>query len=733
MLALGLFNALLAAHFQVQTYGNPNLISDILPGPHVLYLATSAGILVVDSASLEEIDRLDRSDGLPYPVVLRLLRDDRGLIWGVTWNHGVFVWDRMEGHLSPYRPPQYLPSFDQAIDLAIHGDTLALLGPNYLAYLWLRGTPTDPSDDSVLLYGSYLQGAMSFHTLRVFGDSLFIGTEKGLYVAPWADPLAGALWSEGLPDTVVYSVLRAGGRTFIGTGNGIKVWETGACYLCGSGWWVPALAFRNDTLYAEARNFVNPRFFDLSTGQQSIVDFPGRIKDVRVIYPLGNRVLFGFGWADMDLDYEAYNYGFGLGILDLSTDSLWIQHYAGPFIQKIRYVEYRDGTLWLQGRQERMAWWFYDRTFAFRGGEWLPLLDSARVAGATAMALRDDELWLNNFLNNPPDTLVPDDVSLFAFDSSRTLIREVTLPLSNPKDIMTFIFDNEGDAVLSLWQIGLGRYIVDRDSFVLYPLDEPEILSLFIDHRNWLWIGTTSGLRALDYTALRQDGQVVEMVNDSSNFLSMWNITCFADDGQTLWIGSWSGLAAYDGQRFRWIQEISSPVFDIDPAGSVIGVLTQRGLYFLDRQGTVLDSITPENALLPDTPGQEESNPYLFQTRNALVILPDSGVIWMGTLKGLVRITTDPSFFQQGQAILTPWVYPNPVPPGWDSLFVTQIPGFEPAAIFDLSGYRIASVRFKTRSDGFVVYNLKSLSPGLYIGVARKGNQVIRFKFAIVQ
>ncbi len=735
MASLNILTVLVAATFQIQTFGNPNLINDILVVNGQIFLATSAGILVLDSVTLQEIDRLDRSDGLPYPVVLRWVQDTQGRVWGVTWEHGVFVWDPSQGLIVPYRPPDYLPTLDHMMDLAVHGDTLALLGPDFFAYFWLRGTPLDPRDDSLLLFVGSLQGATTFHTLRVFGDTLFVGTEKGLYIAPWHAPLQGTLWSQGLPDTVVYSVLRADGRTFIGTGNGIYAWETGQSFLSSSHWWIPVLAYRNDTLYADARNYANPRYFDLQTNQQHIIDFGayGRIKDVRVIFPLDHRILMGFGWSDTELDYESYNYGFGLGVLDLQTDSLWVLHFPGPFFQKIRFLAYRNGTLWIQGRQERMAWWFYDRTFGYRAGQWISIHDSARSAGATLLALRGNELWLNNFLNNNPDTLVPQDVSFFVYDSTGRLLCEITLPVTHFRDIMALTFDDQNDALVSVWQVGLGRYIVDRDSFVLYPLDEPEILSLFIDHRNWLWIGTTSGLRVLDYTLLRETGQVQDVLSDSGNFLSMRQVSCFADDGSSVWIGTWSGLAYYDGTTFHAVPQVSSPVFDVDVAGEVVAVLAQRGLYFLDRHGQPLDSLTPENSPFPDAPGQNESNPFHFQTRNALVVLPDSGVIWMGTLKGLVRITTDPSFFQQGTQVPKPWVYPNPVPPGWDSLRVTQLPGFEPVGIFDMAGHRVSSVRFDARSDGFVVYNLKSLPPGLYLGVARKGKDTVRFKFAIVQ
>lgn len=714
--------------YQFQTIANPNLISDILVSGDSVILGTSAGILILDSSTLDEIDRLDRTDGLPYPVVISLAHGTQGVVWGLLWHHGIFSWNTNLNEFIKYIPPNYLPNFEDAVDLTLNGDTLIFITRSSLVAYSLNRTPTEPSDDIQLLYLNSLGDATEFYDLFLYQDTLYVGTNRGLYIANLNQIDAGNLYSQDLPSDTVLFVTRDYHGTFVGTANGVYVLETGHCYFCNLNKKVRTISIIGDTLFVD----LYPNWYfkgrDLNTGYQWTVPLPDTVKDIRKIVKIGNRILMALGGDDEEFDFEHYDYGFGLAVLE--DDTIYIKRFSGPYFQNIGVMRYGNGTLWTLGIHNNgvspLIRRYKVRKSYYRNGQWYPIADSGRTKGAIFMDLRGTEPWLNNFLGSSSDS-----VGIFILDSVGAVVKEVITPASRPRLVMSFTFDSDGNAVLSYWFQGIGIYIPETDSFISTPILIEEPFSLMIDHRNWLWIGKGSGLLVYKYLPLRDSNMAVPPLNPPPGFIEESTVSCFADDGKNVWIGTWNGLAVHDGTQFRQIPDVPHAVFDIDTGGNSVFVLTEKGLFILTKEGEILDSLTVENAPLPDRPGITQGNFFLFQERNGMVVLPDSQLIFVGTSKGILKIKAEKSLFNPvSKQKLKILVIPNPMPASYDSIRILNLGDYTELLLFTLDGVKLTSTKIEQRPYGFVARGLKDLPPGLYLGVASNKKSTLTFKFA---
>ena len=204
--------------------------------------------------------------------------------------------------------------------------------------------------------------------------------------------------------------------------------------------------------------------------------------------------------------------------------------------------------------------------------------------------------------------------------------------------------DQKGN-ILSGTNTGINEFNIETNSFNHYTVEEKDstglpsnmILSMLSDQPNRVWIGTNNGLALLDINTKQITGFSNEQ---SGNDYIIWSIAHKSDD--ILLLGLKDGVCEFDKNKhqFRrvWKENLNVPstVWFIMPDNDRYWVGTRRGIRILDQ---TLSTCSTFNYGHINSRNSEKENIWCF-------LKDQSGTIWAGADRGLVKILQKPDAFQ---------------------------------------------------------------------------------------
>ncbi len=705
-----------------QVWLNPDLVSRFYRSPEHLVLATSAGLLFLDPETLQEVDRIPSGldPSLPYPVVVDL-QGIGDTLWLALWKHGVAVgiptglgytfWSYQEN-------PQVFPALNRVRRIALQDSFLVELTDTLVAVFHTHHTAR-PQDDPLVFYRFAdvppFTGVHRFLSVAASPETLYVGTDHGLYTAAWQDLQYGP-WNRRFPDTTITALAWHQGRLAVGTDQGL--WYQGEHYPPET--WIGMVAFTGDTLYADPKDsLVSWLLRILPDGTQEDLFLPeGAGSDVRDVVALDGRVVYGLGYGDRpDPDWERYNIGHGLV---MEQAGQWIhQDLEGPSVNRIVSLDWRDGTLWVVGSQPDRPYLY--PVSRFRAGTWLtgtrrwiptPRQLVALPAGALVSSWSSQGgLYVLDSLGNliqhlePPDPVV---TALLPLGDQRGVIASYNGDLHH--------YDLAQNSLEYLGNVGGGG-----DAFPY---------SLWVDSRGRFWVGRVLGftvyesLDHLDHFLFADEGQVPATV------------TAITEDAAgRIWLGTLNGVYVVEGQAVQSMAALpQEPVYDLAFAGGYVLVLTESRLavYTTDWPPQPVVDLTTETGL-PDVPRPDPlDNLYLFAPRHALA-LDSSGHVYVATNKGVARVHLGTAGGPPTSGGLR--VYPNPLERGQNLFRVLGPSPLRWWGLYGLTGQRVSGLTAEETLPGVLqVEGSAALAPGLYVGVVQTGEGTVRtFKLAVVK
>ncbi len=702
---------------------NPDLVSRFYLTSTSLVAATSGGLLFLDPHTLAEIQRIPWNSGneLPYPVVVDL----QGLgdtLWLALWKHGVAVVVPSEGDnvVATYvSNPQYFPAMERVKHLALRDSFLVQLTDTLLSVWHLQGT-AHPQDDQLRFYR--FAGAPPFtsvaHFLSVTAspDSLFVGTDHGLYAVAWPLLDIPEAWHLRMEGYQVAALAWHSGQLAVGTDQGLHY--NGQVYAPGQ--WIGMVTFTGDTLYADPKDSTGaPPLRIWPDGNWETVTLPENAgTDVRDVVTVGERVVYGLGYSDRpDPEWERYNLGRAL-VIEQDGQRAW-QDLQGPSLNRIVSLDWHEGTLWVVGSQPHRPYSY--PVSLWRQGEW-------QVG---------NRLWVPvprhivAFSGGALVTCWNSQGGLYVFDTLAQWIQQITppdpvvtavLPLSDTTGVVA---SYNGDLHLYNLRQGSLEYLGNvgggGDAFPY---------TLFEDHLGRLWVGRVLGftvyeaLDRLDHFLFADEGRVPTTV------------TAMDEDSEgRIWLGTLSGVYVVQGQNVQRVGTLPPlSVYDLKVLPTYLLVLTETGLavYTAHWPPELVVEVTRETGL-PDVPRPEPlDNLYLYAPRHALALDPD-GYVYVATNKGVARVRLEAAGTPSEVPAIR--VYPNPLDQGQDQFWVVGTSPLRWIGLFRLTGQRVSGVRAEEETPGtLTIRGASSLEPGVYVGVVQTGEgETHTFRMAVVK
>lgn len=210
-----------------RSYTNVNPVSRILSEGGTLWAATEGGVFSYSTADTTLLRVYTNVDGLPSTDVRAAAIDQRHRLYFGTAASGLAVLDSARGRFTPINSRDHNIISDSINAVLCHGDYVFLGSPGGLSFFDGQGWHS-------FSYRVYPMGA-NVLSLAWRNDSLFIGSDRGLSVAPLAG-LTGpnyTLWScysnMGIGDSSVRAIAAADTSLLAGTGRGLS-------RLSGAGW-----------------------------------------------------------------------------------------------------------------------------------------------------------------------------------------------------------------------------------------------------------------------------------------------------------------------------------------------------------------------------------------------------------------------------------------------------------------------------------------------------------------
>ncbi len=703
---------------------NPDLVSRLYSTSHHLVLATSGGVLFLDPQNLEEQARVPAGgvNRLPSPVAIDLVGVGDTL-WVALWKQGVAVGIPTMGTYTfqPYdQNPSFFPALKNVRHIAVSPPFFVEITDTLLAVFHTQHTAR-PADDDLVFYRfarvSPFGSVSRFLSVAASPESLYVGTDAGLYAAPWAGLTVDSLWIQRYPNDTLWALAWHPGGLAAGTQQGVVYRDT----LYAQGLPVGMVAFTGDTLYLDPKGGLLPHRI-LPDGSEEELSLPDDATDVRDVVQVNGRVVYALGYGDsLNAAWEFYHIGQGLVVEENGTRTrLDLQ---GPSVCPVVSLDRRGGTLWVLGYQEGrpspypVSRWDGE-TWQTVPRSWLPRPRYIRTfSGGFFVTLWDATQG-----------------GLMVFDTTGTLKSHLV-----PYDpVVTALFvASDTTGLIASYSGDLYRYNLARDTLVYLGNmgggGDAFPYSLHVDLEGRLWVGRYAGF------SVYASPEHLEDLLFSDNGRVPAPVSAFAEDPSgNLWVGTLNGLyfVSADGAEVRFQNPPGIlEIYDVLWVRGILVLLTSEGVGFY-RAGPELepiDEITPEDGLpgtpRPDPPG----NPFLTTPRHGLVLDLEHGQVFVATDRGVAVLSLG-TLFQgpaENQGVV---VYPNPLSLGQPRFWITGPSPLTWYGLFTMSGRRVEGLQVFQEEGVLVVDGADRLAPGLYFGVVKTGNDRFqRFKLAVVR
>ncbi len=161
-------------------------------------------------------------------------------------------------------------------------------------------------------------------------------------------------------------------------------------------------------------------------------------------------------------------------------------------------------------------------------------------------------------------------------------------------------------------------------------LPQSQVLSVFQDHKGYMWFGTNSG------GAAKFDGNTFSVFNTNTGLIDNNIFAIVENKNNEIIFGTSKGVCVYNGTNFKTYSEkdgIKNPlIYSLANDGSVIWIGTQEGVYILNN-----NKITPFDKYSP-----------LNQSSVYKIFIDSEKNIWFGTLQnGVIKYNVKNKTFKQ--------------------------------------------------------------------------------------
>ena len=716
-------NLLLSLNLRWSTLLDADYIFDYAERDGKLFLATNGGVILYDAEGDSVVRQFTNMEGLPGPIVKRVLFDGEGYLWAAVQDKGLAYLPPEDDFFQAY-PLSKLPASAADIrDMVVFSDTLFLATDGGLVLLDTHGTG-DPGDDFYVVFTSYYYPLSSddVYGLGFRNDTLFVGTAAGLDYVPAADLQDPDSWRhfDGFEEGDTVHIVEPG-RNFIGLAvNDRALYVTNdTTYILVDSLYISDLLCEGDTLYITAFDrgwggqiwLTGGVFLTPGDGSLIALDRTSSIKKraTSIYIDSGSRIWAGFGWC---WNYSIISYGAGLGKLE--GDTWRIKRLTELNFNKITSIERDDsGTVWVA---QCIGYYPYGVQGFKRDGTTV-FTDSSDYPNSPYRLVRgpDGRIWAGTWWSHGGVYRIDFDGSILLHNNGfiSNYIKDIAF-LEDGTPLVACYPDRTGE--------GGGVYrLIDDSTSELYTDIVTMMDDIEIDDEGRLWIGGAGGCVILgtDTVNLRM-----------SEGLPSDNVIRLVRDGDAMWIGTSNGLALFRNGVVQATFLEGYEIRDVDPSpdGKVF-VLTDQGLAVLyPEENRVLAFYTPENSpLISDL-----REGYLT---NALLVDAEAGKIWVGTKHGLNIIEAD--FFEKTKEGAGPYVYPNPWIEGASGqrITVADIDVGGEIYLYTLSGKKIDlnGLEFTKRGRS-ASFNPGRLAPGTYLLLVRgEDGTTRRLKFAVIK
>jgi len=708
-----------------QNITNRDRVLDIGERGDTIYLATAGGLSLLSKKDFTELRRYLKVDGLKNVSLIALATNEKGLLFVAQKGSGIAY--REDDIFYPYAPTEGIEEkLMTTTDLLFVGDTLFVGTERGLFLIDTKGT-TNPSDD-VLSYFYEENSPLLSRTilsLSYFKRRLYIGTSRGVSIINLEDFSWDSLRKEdGLPGDSVFSLYVDEDIIGAGTESGLVVfYKTSSrrdTFLTSSK--VFSIARRNDTL------FIAP------SATKGISTSGG------VFFVILSESGREYGWIDRGMWYSEEEWKrTPLTLFVTSEGKLlagfdWIKVYGSrdddyggglAYLEDGKWIVKRDNALpfnlitSLVESEDGTVWigcWLHVPKFPFtvvgrRGDEWI-YPDSFIIKDPIYLEVgKDGLLYVSDFLHG-----------IYIIDSGGKIVDSIKLtfhPLANA--IRALSFDLEGNLLVAVYPKNSIYRIFEDKSYE--PVFEEEYFSspieVEVDKKGRIWIGSSeAGVYVVEGENV-YNYQQPEIPSNSVNRI--------VSSGDIVWVGTSSGLVEFLGltPNLRFFE--GQYIRDVVPTlKGRVWVYTYQGVYLLDPMTSqVLKSYNGENS------------PILALTDydhvlDALVVREKEGEVWIGSELGLSILKTE--IVSLPEEIEGPYVVPNPATGVDKKVVICNLPSNFEVSFYTLSGERIPIHLVNlVKGENYAFFDPTSLSAGLYLILIKTGGSVHRLKFSLIK
>jgi two-component sensor histidine kinase/ligand-binding sensor domain-containing protein len=168
-------------------------------------------------------------------------------------------------------------------------------------------------------------------------------------------------------------------------------------------------------------------------------------------------------------------------------------------------------------------------------------------------------------------------------------------------------------------------------------LSDNYIMSVLGDHKGSIWIGTHhSGLNKFNPS----DGEIKLYQYDISNPFSISNngVTSICEDHNgNLWLGTWWGLNRFDKKTEKFYRYLSNPSNPNSLRNDLIWVVYEdsMGKLWVGTDGGGASELDPATNTLVNFSKKFKNSHYISEDRVLSIMETKDGIVWLGTSNGL--------------------------------------------------------------------------------------------------
>lgn len=717
-----------------EVYPSYDLVLDAYKIGDTLYLATTGGVAAWSLPLDSIVKTWTTVNGIPVIPIFSLAStqsEEGTILWGADPGYGLVYKTEDTDSFCPY--PQEVLHFDRAREtqvLLAFGDSLFLGTRNGIFVLDTKGTAS-PEDDKVTYSEPGSEGPSGIiYDIEFFRDSLYVGSEDGLYVASLSD---FTNWrhigvEDGLPSSFVYKVQMGTDYLAIGTDEGLFFLRGDSVISVIDGASVRDLDFYGDTLFVACLEINNnwrggvyevlPDGTTMSLGRCTNFSQMWKLWSVNAWWVRrgeDGRIWASFGWRGRSLGTPG-----GTGIYKKDQNSWDLLRFGVlPFSNVDALVSSADGVLWAS------CYLFNPYPAPFVGikpdGElvypygFYPKDTTSQnvVRNVSSIAVtKEGDLWIGTLWSG----------MIHKFSSSGKYLRTIYANSNWVKDVM---IDSEGRLVAALINYGIDRCNPEEDSVHWEHLyDSGGLFNPFTIKENIdgsLWIGTGTGILIIE-----KDGRTRMITEDDG--LPEPPVRSIYFDNSGAWVGTANGLAHLSGEHIDKVYLRGEVILGAVKTGNRIWALSYDKLTLIDENGNVT-YFRPSTSPLTSYLTRSDTTHY------HPMAVDSSGNVWVGTDAGLNKIYLQGGYVSSD----TLFIYPNPVNLNeTKSLYILNVPKESEISIFTVSGEKISPSLYELNFSGSGMATLtfsedEKLSPGIYLISIYKGKKRHILKFAILK